>query len=80
VVRVSTRAVPPPAYNPSVLVLRVRELLAREGIAVVDLGPAAAVIAASDLLRALGVEPANAPMRPPTMGVCAERVAGQDIG
>jgi hypothetical protein len=47
------------------LVVRVRDLLAREGITVVvDLGSAnTAVHAAGDLLRALGVAPVNAPAR-----------------
>jgi hypothetical protein len=57
---------PLPTYNPSVLVLRVQELLARDGITiVVDLGNAnTALYAAADLLRALGVAPTNAPALP----------------
>jgi hypothetical protein len=54
----------PNEYNPSVLVLRVQEILGRAGIdTIVDEKCAAtAVAAAADLLRALGVEPSNAPL------------------
>jgi adenine/guanine phosphoribosyltransferase-like PRPP-binding protein len=60
-----TRVAPLPRYSPSVLVMRVQELLVREGITVVvDLGnTGTAVLAAADLLRALGVAPGLAPVR-----------------
>jgi hypothetical protein len=54
-----------PEYNPVVLVARVQDLLAREGVTVViDLHSAqTAIYAASDLLMAIGVQPANSPAR-----------------
>jgi len=57
---------PLPAYNPSLLVLEVVEILGRNGITViVDLGNSnTAIHAAADLLRAVGVRPESAPWRP----------------
>lgn len=54
-----------PEYNPSLLVLRVQEVLARDGIAVVvdGLNAQTSVTAAADLLRALRVAPATTPQR-----------------
>ena len=53
-------------FSPAVVVFAVQRLLAEKGI-VLTSNPSTeytAVIAASDLLRALGVRPENAPMRP----------------
>jgi len=54
-----------PEYSPASLILDVRQLLHRAGVEV-DPGPSelhVASLAAADLLRALGVRPANAPQR-----------------
>lgn len=55
-----------PAYNPSVLLLRVQAILGADGIEVVldAYNSPVAVIACADLLRALGVRPESAPWRP----------------
>jgi hypothetical protein len=49
------------SYNPRALVGDVVALLTRAGVAVPLPGSATAVLAAADLLRALGVRPATAP-------------------
>jgi hypothetical protein len=53
-------------FSPAVVVFAVQRLLAENGIVVVSRPNMeyTAVIAASDLLRALGVRPEVAPMRP----------------
>lgn len=54
-----------PEYSPSKLVVDVVALLTSEGLSVPLVGERAstAMIAAADLLRALGVQPATAPER-----------------
>lgn len=63
--RPAPTSVPLPRVNPSRLVLDVQRLLGERGVTVVvDMGNAnAAIAAASDLLRALGVVPTAAPGR-----------------
>lgn len=54
-----------PAFAPAALVFEVMDVLSRVGIAI-NPGPSqlhVASLAAADLLRALGVKPANAPQR-----------------
>lgn len=77
------QSAPLPQYSPYALVVAVQRLLGQRGIVtIVDLGDCnTAAIAAADLLRAIGVAPTNAPMRPPTTAAaCAEKVVEQEIG